>query len=157
MVSCPAGKSLRHTLIAALMVTLLHMHIIYLNLLYRDLFVPLFILAAALALRGGKGGFFEALLFGLVLGVAYFTRYQLLPALPIFFGVWLYSWSVQQKTICEDSTSKRYSSALFVIFAYGLLLGIWVLYGWASGFTWTKLFGFGISGGRVNGYGSMRE
>lgn len=140
----------RHPLIAALLAALLPMHVIYPNLLYSEnLFVPLFILATALALRGGKGGFIEALLFGLVLGVVHFTRYLLLPALPILFGVWLYSWSMQQKTICEDSTSKRYSSALFVIFAYGLLLGIWAFYGWASGFTWTKLFGFGISGGRA--------
>lgn len=141
------SAGVRHSLIVALLAALLPMHIIYPDLLYSEnLFVPLFILAVAFALRGGKSGFIEALVFGFVLGIAHLTRYLFLPALPLLFGLWLYSLSKNEQKVSPDNLFKKYCPALVVLLAYGLVIGIWLIYGWASGFAWTKLFGFGISG-----------
>ncbi|PKN88931.1 MAG: hypothetical protein CVU51_02665 [Deltaproteobacteria bacterium HGW-Deltaproteobacteria-1] len=141
------SASVRHPLIAALLASLLPMHIIYPDLLYSEnLFVPLFVLATALALRGSKSSLIEALAFGFVLGIAHLTRYLFLPALPLLFGVWLYSVSSNEGKVVTENLFERYCRALLVLLAYGLVIGIWLFYGWASGFASTTLFGFGISG-----------
>ncbi|MGD0020744.1 MAG: hypothetical protein ABSC54_00430 [Smithellaceae bacterium] len=141
------SAGIRQPLIAALLAGLLPMHAIYPNMLYSEnLFVPFFVLAAALALRGGKRGHVEALAFGFVLGVAHLTKYLFLPSLPIFFGAWLYSRSKSNKEVPLKSFPKRYYPALFVLLAYSLVIGIWLYYGRASGFGWRQLLGFNLYG-----------
>jgi hypothetical protein len=144
------SAGVRHPLIAALLAALLPMHVIYPDLLYSEnLFIPLFVFATALALRGGKSGFFEALAFGFVLGITHLTRYLFLPALPLLFGIWLYSFSKNEQKVVADSLFKKYCPVFAVLLAYGLIIGFWLFYGWFSGLTSTKLFGFGISGNYV--------
>lgn len=137
---------IKKPLLAALLAALLPMHAIYTHLLLSEnLFVPLFVLAVALALRGGKRGHIEALAFGLVLGIAHLTKYLFLPALPLLFGAWLYTRSKRQQEVPSGSLIKRCYPGILVLFAYGLVTGIWLCYGCISGFNWSQLFGFGIT------------
>ena len=137
----------RRPLIAALLVGLLPMHAIYPHLLLSEnLFVPLFVMAVALALRGDRRSQIEALAFGLVLGITHLTKYLFLPALPLLFGAWLYSRSKSKSEFPSESLSKRYCPALLVLLAYGFIVGIWFYYGRVSGFGWSQLFGFDIPG-----------
>jgi len=138
---------IRQPLTVALLVGLLPMHAIYPHLLLSEnLFVPLFVMAVALALRGDRRSQIEALAFGLVLGIAHLTKYLFLPALPLLFGAWLYSRSKSKSEFPSESLSKRYCPALLVLLAYGFIVGIWLYYGRASGFGWSQLFGFDIPG-----------
>ena len=137
---------IRKPLIAAFLAALLPMHFVFPNVLFSEnLFVPLFVLAVALALRGGKRGAIEALAFGFVLGITHLTKYLFLPALPLLFGAWLYSRSKSNQEVSSGSLPKRYYPALLVLLAYSLVIGIWLYYGRASGFGWGNLFGFGLA------------
>jgi hypothetical protein len=137
----------RQPLLAAVLSALLPMHFSYPNILFSEnLFIPLFVMAMALALRGGQRGHIEALVFGFVLGVAHLTKYLFLPALPLLFGAWLYSRSKSKPEFPPESLSKRYCPALLVLLAYSAVIGIWLYYGRASGFGWSQLFGFDIPG-----------
>jgi hypothetical protein len=137
---------IKQPLLAAGLAALLPMHVIYPNILYSEnLFVPLFVLAVALALRGGTRGNLEALVFGFVLGIAHLTKYLFLPALPLLFGAWLYSRSKSNREVLSGSLRNLYYPALLVLLAYSLVIGIWLCYGQASGFAWRQLFGLDYS------------
>lgn len=138
---------IRHPLLAALLAAMLPMHAIYPHLLLSEnLFVPLFVLAMALALRGGKCGNAEALAFGFVLGITHLTKYLFLPTLPLLFCAWLYSRSRNMPDTGSQSLRQRYLPALLVLASYGVVMGVWLIYGLSSSFGLSKLFGFGISG-----------
>jgi len=141
------AAGVRQSLLAALLVGLLPMHAIYPNVLRSEnLYVPLFVLAVALALRGGKAGNIEALVFGFVLGITHLTKYLFLPALPLLVVAWLYSRSKYNPDVPSASLLQQYYPALFVLLSYGLVIAIWLIYGYASGFGLSEMFGFGISG-----------
>lgn len=142
------AANVRHPLLAALLAGLLPMHIVYTNLLLSEnLFVPLFVIAVALALRGDKRGNVEALGFGFVLGITHLTKYLFLPALPLLFGAWLYSRSMNMPDTRSESLLRRYRPAFLVLASYGVVMGAWLIYGLASDFYLRQLFGLGISGG----------
>jgi len=141
------AAGVRYPLLAAALAALLPMHAVYPNILFSEnLFVPLFVLAMALALRGGKRGNVEALAFGFVLGMTHLTKYLFLPALPLLFGAWLYSKCKDTLDTSSESPLQRYVPILLVIAGYGVVIGVWLIYGLASGFKLSQLFGFGISG-----------
>ncbi len=137
----------QHPLLAAALAALLPMQVVYPNILYSEnLFVPLFVLAMALALRGGQHGHLEALAFGIVLGMTHLTKYLFLPAVPLLFGAWLYSRSRTVKDLRSGSLLQRYLPAFLVLASYCVVIGVWLLYGLNSGFNLKELFGLGISG-----------
>lgn len=138
----------QHPLIAAVLAAMLPMQVIYPNTLFSEnLFVPLFVLATALALRGGKRGNIEALAFGFVLGIAHLTKYLFLPALPLLFGAWIYSRYSNMPDARSGGLLQRYFPVFLVLASYGVVIGVWLIYGLASGFNLKQLFGLGISGG----------
>ena len=141
------AAGLRYPLRAAVLASLLPMHAVYPNVLFSEnLFVPLFVVALALAQRGGRSGNTEALTFGVVLGLAHLTKYLFLPALPLLFGSWVYFRSKSNLRVPTAGLLRRYYPALLVVLAYCIIIGIWICYGLTSGYSLRKLFGFGISG-----------
>jgi 4-amino-4-deoxy-L-arabinose transferase-like glycosyltransferase len=138
----------RQPLLAAALAALLPMQVVYPNILFSEnLFVPLFVLAMALALRGGKRGNVEALIFGFVLGITHLTKYLFLPVLPLLFGAWLYSQSKDMPDTKSKSLIQQYIPVFLVLASYGVVMGTWLIYGLASGFNLSQLLGLGISGG----------
>ena len=141
------ATGVQHPLMAAALAALLPMQVVYPNILFSEnLFVPLFVLATALALRGGKRGNVEALAFGIVLGMTHLTKYLFLPALPLLFGAWLYSRSRNMPDTRSGSLLQRYLPAFLVLVSYVVVICVWLIYGLASGFNLKELFGLDISG-----------
>ena len=138
---------IRQAWLAAVLAAFLPMHVIYPNsLLSENLFVPLFVLAVALALRGDRQRPIEALAFGFILGITHLSKYLFLPALPLLFGTWLYSRSAGKQVGPAESVPQRWTPALLAVLAYGVVIGLWLTYGLTSGFRWGELFGLGIAG-----------
>lgn len=134
---------IQHPIIVAFITAVLPMQAIYPALIMSEnLFVPLFVFAVALALRGGVRGNIECFVFGIVLFLAHFTKYLFLPALPLLLGIWLISRHQTLKTVMSGNISKYYFSILAVLLTYAGLTGLWIIYGLLSGFTLRQLFGF---------------
>lgn len=127
------------------------MHGIYPNIFFSEnLFLPLFVFCAALALRGKEAGAGEGLVFGLALGLTHLTKYIFLPALPLFMGLWILKRAGSGQKTSGIYSLKRWVPEVNMFLGYGLLLFLWMVYGWFSGFTMSELFGFGISGIKTN-------
>ena len=152
MMSClvvPATWLLAHSSgvnkpgIPAFLSALIPFHIVYPNyILSENIFVPFFILSFALAMRGFKGKYIEAVCLGVVLAMSHLSKYMFLPALPLFFLVWIVSIFL--------SKNKKFSlndliKSLIPIFVYLSVFSIWLLYGVKSGHAVSDLLGLNIS------------
>lgn len=143
--SCSIG--MKRPLLASLLVALLPFHAVYPRfVMSENLFVPLFVLAIALAVRGGRSGKLESILFGITLGAAHLTKYLFLPSVPVLFCAWavvnFFHQSEDVKTV-KPEFSRNF---LYAIVPYILLMTLWMCYGYASGYEWQRLLGFGLSG-----------
>lgn len=133
--------SLRYPLVAAFLVAFSPIGVIYpFFILSENLFVPFFVLAAALALRGGTCGNAGSFIFGVVMGLAYLTKFLFLPAVPVFLGIWLKARFDKNKKNCNIPIIDNFGAILFVIIGYGSLIGIWIFYGLENGIYIGKLF-----------------
>jgi hypothetical protein len=138
---------LRHPLVAAVLVALLPLHVVYPRyILSENIFVPLFVISFAFAIRGSIGGKFESFLFGLSLGLAHLARYLFLPSLPLFICAWFMILLVRRGESCFDNRFDIAKHICCVAAGYGLLISVWVFIGFESGFSLKELFGFGVSG-----------
>jgi hypothetical protein len=137
---------LRNPIVAAFLVSLIPMHVIYPHyILAENLFVPLFVLAVGIALRGGKSGMFEACIFGIVMGLTHLTKYLFLPSVPLLFLAWYLS----HRQVCNKNSQIRSQTKgiLFLgVTSYFLVMSIWVIYAHVSGFSFSSMLGLDISG-----------
>ncbi|ANT64130.1 hypothetical protein Ptc2401_00329 [Prosthecochloris sp. CIB 2401] len=129
-------------LMAAILSLFLPFHVVVPHLLLSEnLFVPLFVVCCSLSIRGGRG-ILEGVLFGVVLALTHLTKYLFLPSIPVLFAVWLWA------TIRNE---KRYaggvvSLSLVTLATYLLIMMMWFVYGYASGFEWYQMLGLNLSG-----------
>ena len=129
--------------VPAVLAALIPFHAVYPGfLLGENLFIPLFCLALALAVRGEKASTGEGALFGIVLGMAHLTKYLFLPAIPILYLVWLFA---SHDTRKRGTAARGVMHALSPALSYAIAIGIWVWYALYSGFDWRQMFGFDIS------------
>lgn len=144
---------IRRPLLAAVLSALLPMHFVFPNILFSEnLFVTLFVLAVAIALRGGKQGYIEALAFGFVLGLAHLTKYLFLPVLPLLIAAWLFCRRKNNQENASKALVSGYIPFLLVLLGYGLVVGLWLCYGGSSGFSVSQMFGLGFA--KVFGIGA---
>ena len=133
----------RKPILSALLAAIIPFHIVYPNyILSENIFVPLFVLCFAMAMRGDKSSVVESCFFGGTLALTHLTKYMFLPAVPVLFGVW-----VLKKAFTSD---KKYKSRIILecflaLFVYALLMTLWVSYGKKSGASIVELFGLNIS------------
>lgn len=147
------SAGIKRPMLAAVLSALLPMHFVFPNILFSEnLFVTLFVLAVAIALRGGKRGYIEALAFGFVLGVAHLTKYLFLPALPLLIATWLYCRRTSNQENASETSVSLYIPFLLVLLGYGLVVGLWLYYGGSSGFSLSQMFGLGFA--KVFGIGA---
>ena len=113
-----------------------------------NLFVPLFVLSTALALRvESKRGPWAALLFGFILGLTHLSKYLFLPAVPLLIAVWLFAHhQEQQQSSLTKSLLTCFLQLICILLTYSLTFGAWLYYGQASGFALNKLLGLGHQG-----------
>lgn len=139
------SAGVRWALAPALLCALLPIHAIFpRHIMSENLFVPVFVLAFALALRGARSGRREALLLGIVIGVAHITKYLMLPAVPLLvaLGCWARA--------AESERGTRYRAVLRLLIpavtGYGLVMTIWFSVGMRAGFDVHSMLGLQISG-----------
>lgn len=134
-------------LIAVMLVSFLPMHIVMPGfVMSENLFIPLFIITCGLAIRGVRVGLFEAVLFGVIVALTHLVKYLFLPAIPVIYAVWLWA------TIRNDKRKMDEIIYLTIVavLSYLLLMFLWLVYGYASGFDWQHLLGLNISGMKSN-------
>ncbi len=134
---------MRNPVVAGAIVALLPFNAVYPGyLLSENLFIPLFCLAIALAIRGGRAGAWEGLLFGAVLACTHLTKYLFLPAVPLLYLAWIYC---SMRSTPTQSGGRRAMLRVLPLLAYSLLLGAWAWYGLESGFSLRQIFGLDVS------------
>ena len=145
---------LRHPLLAAMLTALLPMQAIYPHyIMSENLFVPLFVLSTALALRvESKRGPWAALLFGFILGLTHLSKYLFLPAVPLLIAVWLFAHhqEQQQQSSLTKSLLTCFLQLICILLTYSLTFGAWLYYGQVSGFALNKLLGLGHLGAKAD-------
>lgn len=130
----------RWALVPALLCALLPIHAVFpRHIMSENLFVPVFVLSFALALRGARSGRREALLLGIVIGVAHITKYLMLPAVPLLLalGCWARA--------AESERGTRYRAVLRLLIpavtGYGLVMAMWFWVGMRAGFDAHSILG----------------
>jgi hypothetical protein len=139
---------MRKPVVAAAIAALLPFNAVYPGfLLSENLFIPLFCLAIALAVRGGRAAAWEALLFGAVLAGAHLTKYLFLPAAPLLYIAWLHASMRSSRTALGG---RGHAVHFLPLLAYGIIFGAWAWYGHESGFGIRQIFGLDVStAGRI--------
>jgi hypothetical protein len=137
---------LRRPVLAGLLVAAIPFQAVYFRLLMSEnMFLPFFVLSLAMALRGGKAGEIEALLFGFVLGCTHLLRYLFLPAVPVLLCAWFFLLASRFSIKGRKDVYCLLRMAFLALSSYLLIMSIWISYGYTSGFNLAEMLGLHIS------------
>lgn len=133
----------RTSLIAALLTMIIPFQAIYpAYILSENLFMLIFAFAVLLAMKGVSGGKFQAALFGMTLGLAYLTRYLMLPAIPILVVFWVaLPWLMQQRGNSNFTMRDTWPNILIMCLGFAAIYSPWLIYTNIGGFPLLKSTG----------------